>query len=107
MPVPEAAVDQYDAAPAAHYDIRPARKPARVQAVANPKTAKNASHGQLRARVPATDGRHVGAAPLAADPVHFSPGIFCLALAGPPSCAAAQVSYATHALLSIPAEFVY
>lgn len=80
MPVPEAAVNQYDAAPAAHYDIGPAREPARVQTVADPKTAKNAPHGQLRARVPATDGRHVGAAPLTADPVHFSPWIVCLAL---------------------------
>lgn len=107
MPVPEAAVDQYDAAPAAHYDIGPPREPASVQTVADPQTAKNAPHGQLRARVPAADGRHVGAAPLAADPVHFSPWIFRPALAGPPYCAAARVSYATHVFLSIPARFVH
>ena len=107
MPVPEAAVNQYHAAPAAHYDIGPAWKPAPMQAVANPQTAKNAPHGPLRARVPATDGRHVGAAPLTADPVHFSPWIACPALVGPSSCAVAQVSYATHTSLSIPASFVH
>lgn len=107
MPVPEAAVNEYHSAPAAHYDIRPARKPAPLQAVANPKTAKDAPHDQLRARVPATYGRHVGAAPFAADPVHFSPWMFCPALAGLSSCAAAQVSYATLALLSITDQFVH
>lgn len=39
MPVPEAAVNQYDAATAAHHDIGPSRKPAPVQPIADTETA--------------------------------------------------------------------
>ena len=66
MPMPEAAVHEYDFATPLEDNVGPARQAAVLKPVPVALREENASYGHLRRRVPASDGPHVSASLLRA-----------------------------------------
>src|SRR5262249_47561551 len=64
VPVPEAAVDKHDLATPGEHDVRAARHPFPMGAVAVAEAVQQRPDDTLWAGIPPTDGPHVLAAPL-------------------------------------------